>query len=190
MIQGIDSVFAGNSIKCLSKIHSENTFEKQTWSVCPHLSEPELVYDYYLSSGMLIIVLGHCFCESCLDMILSQDDLTELVSSGRKMTDRQFQRKFIEPLFSSNTKFTSSYKYQENNTDSQKTWITCSHLTSGTGLRNVYLNGGSDLNNVLNRVETAGGQVLLAKTEIGEEHGFFAFFLDSEGNKVGLHSMA
>jgi predicted enzyme related to lactoylglutathione lyase len=52
----------------------------------------------------------------------------------------------------------------------------------------VYLNGGEDLNNVLNRVETAGGQVVLPKTSIGE-NGFMAYFIDSEGNRVGLHSM-
>ena len=52
----------------------------------------------------------------------------------------------------------------------------------------VYLNGGDDLNVVLNRVEAAGGQVVLPKTGIGE-NGYMAFFMDTEGNKVGLHSM-
>ena len=52
----------------------------------------------------------------------------------------------------------------------------------------VYLNAGEDLNNVLNRVEAAGGQLLMPKMDIGE-NGFVAFFLDTEGNKVGLHSM-
>ena len=52
----------------------------------------------------------------------------------------------------------------------------------------VYLNAGDDLNVVLDRVEAAGGQVILPKTSIGE-NGYFAFFKDSEGNKVGLHSM-
>ena len=51
----------------------------------------------------------------------------------------------------------------------------------------VYLNGGKDLSVPLGRVEAAGGQVLLPKTDIGE-NGFTAYFLDSEGNKVGLHS--
>lgn len=51
----------------------------------------------------------------------------------------------------------------------------------------VYLNGGHDLSIVLNRVEAAGGKVLVPKTDIGE-NGFFAFFLDTEGNRVGLHS--
>jgi predicted enzyme related to lactoylglutathione lyase len=52
----------------------------------------------------------------------------------------------------------------------------------------VWLNGGEDLNTVLSRVEAAGGKVLTPKMSIGE-HGFAAFFLDSEGNRIGLHSM-
>lgn len=54
----------------------------------------------------------------------------------------------------------------------------------------VYLNGGEDLAPILARVEAAGGQVLVPKTEIGNGFGFFAHFLDSEGNKLGLHSMS
>lgn len=53
----------------------------------------------------------------------------------------------------------------------------------------VYLFAGDDLDVVLNRVNDAGGQVLLAKTEIAPGMGHFALFLDTEGNKVGLHSM-
>lgn len=53
----------------------------------------------------------------------------------------------------------------------------------------VYLNGGDDLAPMLSRVEQAGGSVVVPKTEIGNDFGFFAHFLDTEGNKVGLHSM-
>ena len=53
----------------------------------------------------------------------------------------------------------------------------------------VYLNGGTDLSNVLNKVKAAGGKVILPKTLITPELGYFAFFIDTEGNKVGLHSM-
>ncbi|MCY4743845.1 VOC family protein [Pelomonas sp. UHG3] len=53
----------------------------------------------------------------------------------------------------------------------------------------VYLNGGDDLAPLLARVEAAGGRVLVPKTEIGNDFGFFAHFLDTEGNKLGLHSM-
>lgn len=52
----------------------------------------------------------------------------------------------------------------------------------------VYLSGGDDLSVVLNKVEGAGGKVLVPKTDIGE-NGFSALFVDSEGNRVGLHSM-
>ena len=51
----------------------------------------------------------------------------------------------------------------------------------------VYLNGGRDLAGPLGRVEATGGKVLQKKTAIGE-HGFIAFFEDTEGNRVGLHS--
>lgn len=53
----------------------------------------------------------------------------------------------------------------------------------------VYLHGGDDLAPMLARVEGAGGRVAVPKTEIGNGYGFFAHFIDTEGNKVGLHSM-
>lgn len=52
----------------------------------------------------------------------------------------------------------------------------------------VYLNGGDDLNGILGRVAGAGGRVLLPKTEIGGGRGYFAYFEDTEGNRVGLQS--
>jgi len=52
----------------------------------------------------------------------------------------------------------------------------------------VYLNGGDDLAPMLARVEKAGGSIAVPKTEIGNDFGFFALFIDTEGNKVGLHS--
>jgi len=54
----------------------------------------------------------------------------------------------------------------------------------------VYLNGGDDLSVVLGRVAKAGGKVLLAKTFLSKEAGHIAYFQDTEGNKIGLHSMA
>jgi|SRR5262245_17588669 len=53
----------------------------------------------------------------------------------------------------------------------------------------VYLDGGSDLSTVLARVDKAGGQVLLKKTFLSQEAGYIAYFKDTEGNKIGLHSM-
>lgn len=52
----------------------------------------------------------------------------------------------------------------------------------------VYLNAGNDLQPTLDRIEQNGGKVLVPKTEISPEMGFFALFIDTEGNKLGLHS--
>jgi predicted enzyme related to lactoylglutathione lyase len=61
--------------------------------------------------------------------------------------------------------------------------------SSGQGAR-VYLNGDPDLNTVLNRIEAAGGQVVDRKTPIPPDFGYFATFIDTEGNQIGLHSMS
>ena len=53
----------------------------------------------------------------------------------------------------------------------------------------VYLNGTHDLAEPLARVENAGGKVVVPKTKISDEVGYFAQFLDTEGNRDGLYSM-
>jgi predicted enzyme related to lactoylglutathione lyase len=53
----------------------------------------------------------------------------------------------------------------------------------------IYLNGGNDLQLILERIEPNKGQVIVPKTQISPEMGNFAIFIDSEGNKLGLHSM-
>jgi predicted enzyme related to lactoylglutathione lyase len=52
----------------------------------------------------------------------------------------------------------------------------------------IYLNAGENLLVVLDRVEKNGGQILMPKTAHADESGYFAIFLDSEGNKIGLNS--
>ena len=52
----------------------------------------------------------------------------------------------------------------------------------------VYLNGGKDLGVILSRVPEAGGRIVMPKTLIDKESGYFAIFIDSEGNKMALHS--
>ena len=51
----------------------------------------------------------------------------------------------------------------------------------------VYLNANPKMDDTIARVEGAGGKLLLAKTPIGG-NGFMAYILDTEGNKVGIHS--
>jgi len=54
----------------------------------------------------------------------------------------------------------------------------------------LYLNGGKDLDIVLSKVEAAGGRVIMPKTLINEAVGYFALFMDTEGNRLALHSKA
>jgi predicted enzyme related to lactoylglutathione lyase len=53
----------------------------------------------------------------------------------------------------------------------------------------VYLNASPDLDIVLQKIEDAGGKVLLDKRQISPDRGFMALFIDSEGNRLALHSM-
>ena len=45
-----------------------------------------------------------------------------------------------------------------------------------------------DVQNELDRVESAGGKIYQAKTQISKEHGYMEVFIDSEGNRIALHS--
>jgi predicted enzyme related to lactoylglutathione lyase len=61
------------------------------------------------------------------------------------------------------------------------------HVPSQEGVT-VYLNGNPDLEIPLAKVERAGGKVVMSKTFVNESVGYMAFFLDTEGNRVALHS--
>ena len=61
------------------------------------------------------------------------------------------------------------------------------HQPSKDGVK-IYLNGNPDLSVALSKVEKAGGKITLPKTNIGEGIGHMAFFTDTEGNSVALHS--
>ncbi len=52
----------------------------------------------------------------------------------------------------------------------------------------IYLNANPDLKVVLDRVESEHGEVVMPKTKISDDIGYMAFFIDSEGNRVALHS--
>jgi predicted enzyme related to lactoylglutathione lyase len=62
------------------------------------------------------------------------------------------------------------------------------YIPSAQGVK-LYLNGGLDLNTVLNRVPAAGGKIVLSKTAIGSGLGYMAAFQDPEGNHIHLHSV-
>ena len=52
----------------------------------------------------------------------------------------------------------------------------------------VYLNANPDLSIIQDRIVTAGGELLIPKRMISPEHGHMALFIDSEGNRLALHS--
>ncbi len=52
----------------------------------------------------------------------------------------------------------------------------------------IYLNGGDNLQLILDKVGKNGGKIIVPKTAHADESGFFALFIDTEGNKLGLNS--
>lgn len=62
------------------------------------------------------------------------------------------------------------------------------HVPSMTGAV-LYLNANPDLQIILNRIEETDAEVTMPKTFIDEQTGYMAFFTDTEGNLVGLHSL-
>lgn len=63
------------------------------------------------------------------------------------------------------------------------------HKPSGTDGPLLYLNANPDVQFVLDRVEDAGGKILTQKTSISPEFGHIAVIIDSEGNRIALHSI-
>jgi len=53
----------------------------------------------------------------------------------------------------------------------------------------VYLNANPDVQIILDRIESAGGKIVVPKTQISPEYGHMAVFIDTEGNRVALHSV-
>jgi predicted enzyme related to lactoylglutathione lyase len=53
----------------------------------------------------------------------------------------------------------------------------------------AYLNGGNNLQTVLEKVESNQGKVIVPKTQISPEMGYFGMFIDTEGNKMAVHSI-
>ena len=63
------------------------------------------------------------------------------------------------------------------------------HKPSATDGPLLYLNGNPDVQITLDRVEAAGGKIVVPKTEISPEYGYMAVFVDTEGNRIALHSV-
>lgn len=61
------------------------------------------------------------------------------------------------------------------------------HKPSTSGCK-IYLNANPNMTKVLSKVEKAGGKVTMPKTKISKDVGHMAFFVDTEGNGMALHS--
>ncbi|MGQ3014469.1 MAG: VOC family protein [Flavobacteriales bacterium] len=52
----------------------------------------------------------------------------------------------------------------------------------------IYLNANPSIQTVIDRIEAAGGKILMPRTEISDNMGYMAFFADTEGNRMALHA--
>jgi predicted enzyme related to lactoylglutathione lyase len=59
---------------------------------------------------------------------------------------------------------------------------------SADGVLIYFTAQSGDLSVELGRVEQAGGKILIPRTLISEETGFMAVIIDTEGNRIALHS--
>lgn len=62
------------------------------------------------------------------------------------------------------------------------------HIPSAIEGALIYLNANPDVQVVLDKVEGAGGKILVPKTEISADYGHMAVIIDSEGNRIAFHS--
>lgn len=53
----------------------------------------------------------------------------------------------------------------------------------------IYLNANPDVQGILDKVEAAGGKVTVPKTQISPEYGYMGTFVDTEGNRIAVHSV-
>ncbi len=52
----------------------------------------------------------------------------------------------------------------------------------------IYFDAGIDIQTTLDRVANGGGRVVMPSTRIDQESGSFAIFIDTEGNRLALHT--
>lgn len=59
---------------------------------------------------------------------------------------------------------------------------------SAEGTVIYFTSPSGDVKNELEKVVKAGGKMIRPKTQISEELGYMGIFLDSEGNRIAVHS--
>ena len=112
------------------------------------------------------------------------NNMERAVNFYEKVLDLKLKRHMIGPLDM------AWFPWQENGLGSPGSLVKHPdfYVPSADGVL-IYLTAHSgDLNNELARVEPAGGKVIQNKKQISEEYGYMALILDTEGNRVALHS--
>jgi len=60
---------------------------------------------------------------------------------------------------------------------------------STDGIAIYFTSQAGDIAVELSRVEAAGGKIVMPKTLITEDIGYMGLFIDSEGNRIAIHSV-
>lgn len=53
----------------------------------------------------------------------------------------------------------------------------------------IYLNANPDIQKIIDKIEPAGGKIIMPRTLINEQVGYMCFFIDTEGNRMALHAV-
>ena len=53
----------------------------------------------------------------------------------------------------------------------------------------IYLNANPDIQVIIDRIELHGGKISIPRTQVSDQVGYMAFFIDSEGNRMALHAV-
>lgn len=109
------------------------------------------------------------------------------------VTDFERAKKFYETIFDIEMNVTEIQEYKMAffpTYDEKISGAICfgeGYIPSGAGAL-LYLNANPDVNLVLDRTVKAGGKIIVPKTLVGEDTGYYAFIVDTEGNRIALHS--
>ena len=109
-------------------------------------------------------------------------------------SDLERAKKFYETVFGSKYEFMEMpemkmymFNGKPENPGTVGALVSGQQLKPSTDGSTVYFSC-NDVANELIRVLESGGQIIVPKTSIGE-HGFIAQIVDTEGNRIGLHSV-
>jgi len=109
------------------------------------------------------------------------------------VSDLDRAKKFYESVFKTDLQYlemgeTKMYMFAGNPQDAGATGciFKADSVQPSAAGSTVYF-ASEDVNNEVSRVEANGGTVIFPKTSIGE-FGFIAQVMDTEGNRLGIHS--